>query len=231
MIQPVCDVTCVAAASNHPPGAPMARQWTMLQGQTRDFPCTRSRSRPCPAQRCSPRCWYCLHGWPPKAHPRQCRRHRPPKAGDFRGFSGVHWPTDFEVRSGHCDRARITRNPAAQRCDGEPRPAPRAEPQRGHARRRACVGSAAGTHLALKSMRATGPAWARCWSWAPVAAGCNGTMAPPAFITKCGRMPAGMALPVPAAPSASRRPATTSTSSARRMACEAGPGLWQLSGL
>jgi hypothetical protein len=33
------------------------------------------------------------------------------KAGDFRGFSGVRWPTDFEVRSGHCDRARITENP------------------------------------------------------------------------------------------------------------------------
>jgi hypothetical protein len=34
-----------------------------------------------------------------------------PKSGDYRGFSGVHWPTDFEVRSGHCDRARITENP------------------------------------------------------------------------------------------------------------------------
>jgi hypothetical protein len=35
----------------------------------------------------------------------------PPKSGDFRGFSGVHWPSDFDVRSGHCDRARITANP------------------------------------------------------------------------------------------------------------------------
>lgn len=31
--------------------------------------------------------------------------------GDFRGYSGVHWPTDFDVRSGHCDRHRITQSP------------------------------------------------------------------------------------------------------------------------
>ena len=34
-----------------------------------------------------------------------------PPAGDFRGYSGVHWPSDFEVRSGHCDRKRITASP------------------------------------------------------------------------------------------------------------------------
>jgi hypothetical protein len=33
------------------------------------------------------------------------------KAGDFRGFSGVHWPSDFAVRSGHCDLARISESP------------------------------------------------------------------------------------------------------------------------
>ncbi len=34
-----------------------------------------------------------------------------PKPGDFRGYSGVHWPFDFDVRKGHCDRERITENP------------------------------------------------------------------------------------------------------------------------
>jgi hypothetical protein len=35
----------------------------------------------------------------------------PAQAGDFRGYSGVHWPSDFDVRSGHCDRKRITESP------------------------------------------------------------------------------------------------------------------------
>src|SRR5580658_2155720 len=34
-----------------------------------------------------------------------------PKPGNFRGYSGTHWPSDFDVRSGHCDRARITSSP------------------------------------------------------------------------------------------------------------------------
>jgi hypothetical protein len=34
-----------------------------------------------------------------------------PPPGDFRGFSGTHWPWDFDVRSGHCDRRRITESP------------------------------------------------------------------------------------------------------------------------
>jgi hypothetical protein len=29
----------------------------------------------------------------------------------FRGFSGVRWPSDFQVRSGHCDRKAITQSP------------------------------------------------------------------------------------------------------------------------
>jgi hypothetical protein len=33
------------------------------------------------------------------------------KAGNFRGFSGVRWSSDFEVRSGHCDRSLITESP------------------------------------------------------------------------------------------------------------------------
>jgi len=31
--------------------------------------------------------------------------------GDFRGYSGTHWQSDFDVRSGHCDRKRITESP------------------------------------------------------------------------------------------------------------------------
>jgi hypothetical protein len=31
--------------------------------------------------------------------------------GDFRGYSGIHWQSDFDVRSGHCDRKRITESP------------------------------------------------------------------------------------------------------------------------
>ena len=31
--------------------------------------------------------------------------------GDFRGYSGKHWPSDFKVRQGHCDRERITESP------------------------------------------------------------------------------------------------------------------------
>jgi hypothetical protein len=32
-------------------------------------------------------------------------------SGDFRGYSGIHWPSDFQIRSGHCDRERITESP------------------------------------------------------------------------------------------------------------------------
>jgi len=34
-----------------------------------------------------------------------------PPPGDFRGFSGTHWPSDFDIRTGHCDRKRITATP------------------------------------------------------------------------------------------------------------------------
>jgi hypothetical protein len=34
-----------------------------------------------------------------------------PPTGNFRGFSGTHWASDFDVRSGHCDRKRILENP------------------------------------------------------------------------------------------------------------------------
>jgi hypothetical protein len=29
----------------------------------------------------------------------------------FRGYSGIRWPSDFQVRSGHCDRKSITESP------------------------------------------------------------------------------------------------------------------------
>src|SRR5579862_8912828 len=34
-----------------------------------------------------------------------------PPPGDYRGYSGVHWPWDFDVRTGHCDRRHITESP------------------------------------------------------------------------------------------------------------------------
>jgi hypothetical protein len=34
-----------------------------------------------------------------------------PPAANFRGFSGTHWPSDFDERKGHCDRNRITEVP------------------------------------------------------------------------------------------------------------------------
>jgi hypothetical protein len=33
-------------------------------------------------------------------------------SGDFRGYSGTHWASDFDVRKGHCDRKRITESPS-----------------------------------------------------------------------------------------------------------------------
>jgi hypothetical protein len=35
----------------------------------------------------------------------------PTRPGGYRGYSGIHWPSDFEVRKGHCDRKRITESP------------------------------------------------------------------------------------------------------------------------
>src|ERR1700722_9888156 len=35
----------------------------------------------------------------------------PARPGNFRGYSGIHWPSDFQVRSGHCDRRSITESP------------------------------------------------------------------------------------------------------------------------
>jgi hypothetical protein len=35
----------------------------------------------------------------------------PARPGNFRGYSGIHWPSDFQVRSGRCDRKSITDSP------------------------------------------------------------------------------------------------------------------------
>ncbi|HTV78127.1 MAG TPA: hypothetical protein VMF03_07715 [Steroidobacteraceae bacterium] len=37
-----------------------------------------------------------------------------PHPGNFRGYSGVRWPDDFQVRSGHCDRRSIMQSPRRQ---------------------------------------------------------------------------------------------------------------------
>ncbi len=52
-------------------------------------------------------------------------------AGNFRGFSGVRWPSDFQVRSGHCDRERITQSPRRGDAIASLGEAPVTEPHRG----------------------------------------------------------------------------------------------------
>jgi hypothetical protein len=153
-----------------------------------------------------------------------------PKAGDFRGFSGVHWPTDFEVRSGHCDRARITETPRhsdAMASLGQRRALNRsaailvgahvsdllparigAEVDEGD---RACMGQ-------VLELGATG----RWVQWDNGATGIHYEMRPDAG--RDGIAGACRAFRLKAAGNDQHVKHTA-------MACEAGPGLWQLSGL
>ena len=96
-----------------------------------------------------------------------------PKPGDFRGFSGVHWPSTSTCERGTATAQRITENPR------------RGDAIASLGQRRALNRTAAmlvGAHLpdllparrARNWTRATGPAWARCWSWAPAALGALG---------------------------------------------------------
>jgi hypothetical protein len=153
-----------------------------------------------------------------------------PKSGDFRGYSGVHWPSDFEVRKGHCDRERITENPqhsGAMASLGQRRELNRtaamlvgaqipdllpsslgAEVDEGD---RACMGQ-------VLELGASGR-WVR---WDNGATGIHYEMRPDA-----GRD--GIA----GSCRAFRLKASGNYQHAKRkaMACESGPGLWQLSGL
>jgi hypothetical protein len=152
------------------------------------------------------------------------------KPGDFRGYSGVHWPTDFDVRKGHCNRERITENP--RRSDaiaslGQRRALNRtaamlvgahlpdllpvslgAELDEGD---RACMGQ-------VLELGASGR-WVR---WDNDATGIHYEMRPDAG--RDGIAGACRAFRIKASGNYKRAKRTA-------MACESGPGLWQLSSL
>ena len=153
-----------------------------------------------------------------------------PPPGDFRGFSGAHWPWDFDVRAGRCDRRHITESPR------------RSDAIASLGQRRALNRSAAmlvGAHLPdllpakfdaeldeadracmgqVLELAASGH-WVR---WDNGATGIHYEMRPDA-----GRD--GIA----GACRAFRLKASGNYQHVKRtaMACESGPGLWQLSGL
>lgn len=153
-----------------------------------------------------------------------------PPPGDFRGFSGTHWPWDFDVRAGRCDRRHITESP--RRSDaiaslGQRRGLNRSAamlvgahlpdllPAKFDAELdeadRACMGQ-------VLELAASGH-WVR---WDNGATGIHYEMRPDA-----GRD--GIA----GACRAFRLKASGNYQHVKRtaMACESGPGLWQLSGL
>jgi hypothetical protein len=153
-----------------------------------------------------------------------------PPPGDYRGYSGTHWPWDFDVRSGHCDRRHITESPRhrdAMASLGQRRSLNRsaamlvgahlpdllpvkmgAEMDEGD---RACMGQ-------VLELGASGH-WVR---WDNGTTGMHYEMRPDA-----GRD--GIA----GACRSFRLKAAGNYQHAKRtaMACESGPGLWQLSGL
>jgi len=169
-----------------------------------------------------------------------CASHRPyveaaadaplPPPGDFRGYSGTHWPWDFEVRSGHCDRRRITQGP--RRSDaiaslGQRRSLNRsaamlvgaslpdllptkldAEVDEGD---RACMGQ-------VLELGASGH-WVR---WNNGATGMHYEMRPDAGRDGIAGACRGFRLKASGNYQHAKR---------RAMACQSGPGLWQLSGL
>ena len=94
----------------------------------------------------------------------------PARPGNFRGYSGVRWPTDFQVRSGHCDRKGITESP--RRGDaiaslGERRSLNRTAAMRSAPGCRTCCPRKSDPKL----MKGIAPAWAKCWNWVPAGAG------------------------------------------------------------
>ncbi len=152
------------------------------------------------------------------------------KPVSFRGFSGTRWPSDFDVRKGHCDRTRITEVP--RRSDAIASLGQRAALNRTAAMLvgaklpdllpvnlgaeadegdRACMGQ-------VLELGASGH-WV---SWDNGATGLHFEMRPDA-----GRD--GIA----GACRAFRLKVSGNYKKAKRkaMACESGPGLWQLSGL
>jgi len=153
-----------------------------------------------------------------------------PKTGSFRGFSGVRWPLDFDVRKGHCDRERITENPrhsGAMASLGQRRELNRSAAMLVGARLpdllpttlvaevdegdRACMGQ-------ILELGASG----RWVSWDNGATGIHYEMRPDAG--RDGIAGACRAFFLKASGNYHHAKRTA-------MACESGPGLWQLSGL
>jgi hypothetical protein len=153
-----------------------------------------------------------------------------PKAGDFRGYSGIHWPSDFDVRKGHCDRERITENPRhsdAMASLGQRRALNRTAAMLIGARLPDLLPSSLGAELDEGDRACMGQvlelgASGRWVSWDNGATGIHYEMRPDA-----GRD--GIA----GACRAFRLKASGNYQRAKRtaMACANGPGLWQLSGL
>jgi hypothetical protein len=153
-----------------------------------------------------------------------------PKSGDFRGFSGVHWPLDFDVRKGHCDRERITENPrhsGAMASLGQRRELSRSAAMLVGARLPDLLPTGLGAEVDEGDRACMGQvlelgASGRWVSWDNGATGIHYEMRPDA-----GRD--GIA----GACRAFRLKASGNYHRAKRtaMACESGPGLWQLSGL
>lgn len=154
----------------------------------------------------------------------------PARAGDFRGYSGVHWPSDFDVRAGRCDRGRITQSP--QRSDaiaslGMRRSLNRSTALLIGARVADLLPSAVGAEVDEGDRACMGQvlelgASGRWVRWDNGATGVHYEMRPDA-----GRD--GIA----GACRAFRLKASGNEQRVKRnaLACETGPGLWQLSGL
>jgi hypothetical protein len=153
-----------------------------------------------------------------------------PKTGDFRGYSGIHWPTDFDVRKGHCDRERITENP--RRSDaiaslGQRRELNRSAAMLVGARLPDLLPSSLGAELDEGDRACMGQvlelgASGRWVSWDNGATGIHYEMQPDAG--RDGIAGACRAFFLRASGNYHRAKRTA-------MACESGPGLWKLSGL
>jgi len=154
----------------------------------------------------------------------------PARPGNFRGYSGIHWPSDFQVRSGHCDRRSITESPRpadAVASLGERRALNRTAALLVGARVPDLLPSAVGAEVDEGDRACMGQvlelgASGRWVRWDNGATGVRYEMRPDA-----GRD--GIA----GACRAFRLKATGNyeTVSRNAMACETGAGLWQLSGL
>jgi len=153
-----------------------------------------------------------------------------PPPGDFRGFSGTHWPWDFDVRSGHCDRRRIVQTP--RRSDAMASLGQRLSLNRSAAM---LVGAQLPDLLPVKLDAEVDEGDRACmgqvlelgasdrWvKWDNGATGIHYEMRPDAGRDGIAGACRGFRLKASGNYQHAKR---------RAMACESGPGLWQLSGL